>query len=239
MGLPPRVRGVRDISVYKKGTTESTQDPENSRNAPKPKVPYIDLNISQFLNYGNGNSSKIVDENGEPLVVYHGGTFAVNDDNNIASSGMHFGTKKAALDRIFADKLIQQEADKVKVKEVVAPQPFMTGEYEYSYNGYTIKEQSYIEHHEGDDWYYFPDKIKEKIREKIFYKHGSAGISLKKRKGVMSYEHILEDGTATPYREYDVYWKIKKTPTATVISPEANILTNILDRPSSLICLFN
>lgn len=77
-------------------------------------------------------SSKVIDENGEPLVVYHGGTFAVNDDNNIASSGMHFGTKKAALDRIFADKLIQQETDKVKVMELKKSEGILPNKIEKS-----------------------------------------------------------------------------------------------------------
>lgn len=44
------------------------------------------------------NASKVVDENGEPLVVYHSGTFA-KGDNNIPNGFMHFGTHQAALDR--------------------------------------------------------------------------------------------------------------------------------------------
>lgn len=42
--------------------------------------------------------SQILDANGEPKVVWHGGTFAVNDF--IANGAMHFGTKVAALQRV-------------------------------------------------------------------------------------------------------------------------------------------
>ena len=44
------------------------------------------------------NASKVVDENGEPMVVYHGGDFAIDDF--VPEGAMHFGTKKAALQRI-------------------------------------------------------------------------------------------------------------------------------------------
>lgn len=44
------------------------------------------------------DSSKIVDANGEPLVVWHGGEFAI--DEFVANGSMHFGTKVAALQRI-------------------------------------------------------------------------------------------------------------------------------------------
>lgn len=43
-------------------------------------------------------SSKIVDANSEPLVVWHGGEFAT--DEFVANGSMHFGTKVAALQRI-------------------------------------------------------------------------------------------------------------------------------------------
>lgn len=44
------------------------------------------------------NASKIVDANGEPLVVWHGGSFAINDFT--PNGTMHFGTKVAALQRV-------------------------------------------------------------------------------------------------------------------------------------------
>ncbi len=46
------------------------------------------------------NASKCVDENGEPLVVWHAGTFG-NDGNSEPDTkdGMHFGTLSAAVDR--------------------------------------------------------------------------------------------------------------------------------------------
>ena len=53
---------------------------------------------TKLISLLQNNSSKIVDENGEPMVVYHGGTFAV--DNFVPNARMHFGTKKAALQRV-------------------------------------------------------------------------------------------------------------------------------------------
>lgn len=46
-------------------------------------------------------ASKVVDENGEPLVVYHNGTFT-EDGNAVANGAMHFGTLQAARDRMVA-----------------------------------------------------------------------------------------------------------------------------------------
>jgi hypothetical protein len=40
------------------------------------------------------NASQIVDENGEQMVVYHGGTFAT--ESFVPNGSMHFGTKEAA-----------------------------------------------------------------------------------------------------------------------------------------------
>ena len=45
-----------------------------------------------------GESSQVLDVNGEPLVVWHGGEFAT--DEFVANGSMHFGTKVAALQRI-------------------------------------------------------------------------------------------------------------------------------------------
>ena len=49
-------------------------------------------------NFSNDNYSKVIDENGEPKVVWHAGTFT-SDGNYVADGMMHFGTKKAAIDR--------------------------------------------------------------------------------------------------------------------------------------------
>lgn len=48
-------------------------------------------------------NSKVVDEHGEPLVVWHGspeaaGRFSVFDFDRVADIGMHFGTREAAVD---------------------------------------------------------------------------------------------------------------------------------------------
>jgi len=51
--------------------------------------------------------SKVVDEDGKPLVVYHGGTFKKSD---IPREGMHFGTEKSAARRI-KDKRSKKETE--------------------------------------------------------------------------------------------------------------------------------
>ena len=43
--------------------------------------------------------SKVVDENGDPQVVYHHGSFDVGAGDSVFNEWTHFGTKKAALDR--------------------------------------------------------------------------------------------------------------------------------------------
>lgn len=47
------------------------------------------------------NASKVVDENGEPLVVYHGTTKGnvINEFYDRGNAGIHFGTKEAAIER--------------------------------------------------------------------------------------------------------------------------------------------
>lgn len=47
------------------------------------------------------NASKILDKNGEPLVVYHGGYFNPKYDEAFSQSdeGIHFGSKKSAEER--------------------------------------------------------------------------------------------------------------------------------------------
>jgi len=44
------------------------------------------------------NASKVIDKNGEPLAVWHGGTFGT-EENFIPEGAMHFGSEKAAQDR--------------------------------------------------------------------------------------------------------------------------------------------
>ena len=43
--------------------------------------------------------TKVVDENGDPKIMYHAGTFGVKNGRTVPNGWMHFGTKKAALDR--------------------------------------------------------------------------------------------------------------------------------------------
>ena len=63
----------------------------------KSEPSFIDNKISQIIN--SVNSSKVVDENGEPLVVYHG-TNAVFSKFQKGDTGFHFGDKTAAENRI-------------------------------------------------------------------------------------------------------------------------------------------
>ncbi|MDR1459039.1 MAG: hypothetical protein LBI60_02355, partial [Bacteroidales bacterium] len=46
------------------------------------------------------NASKVVDENGEPLVVWHNGTFGKGTENYVPNGAMHFGTHRAAEHRV-------------------------------------------------------------------------------------------------------------------------------------------
>ncbi|MDR1507813.1 MAG: hypothetical protein LBI67_11995 [Treponema sp.] len=53
------------------------------------------------------NSSKVVDANGEPLAVFHGGTFSADE---IPNAGMHFGTLESARERARDYAIARQEA---------------------------------------------------------------------------------------------------------------------------------
>jgi hypothetical protein len=52
--------------------------------------------------------SKVVDENGAPLVLYHAGTF--NGHNDIPREGMHFGTEAASAERAEDMRISQRDA---------------------------------------------------------------------------------------------------------------------------------
>lgn len=62
------------------------------------KSPISGIKDKRLVSILQTNSSKILDANGEPLVVWHGGEFAT--DEFVANGSMHFGTKVAALQRI-------------------------------------------------------------------------------------------------------------------------------------------
>lgn len=79
----------------------------------KEDIPTLDNSISfakllQNVENDNKNgkkildSSKIVDANGEPKVVWHGGQFGIS--SFIPRRNMHFGTKKAAMQRILDEQ---------------------------------------------------------------------------------------------------------------------------------------
>jgi hypothetical protein len=62
------------------------------------------------------NASKVVDENGEPRVVFHSGDFdtEAGDEIIIADKGVHFGTKAAAEERVVG-RYIEQELENAEV----------------------------------------------------------------------------------------------------------------------------
>jgi len=65
------------------------------------------------------SGSKIVDENGEPLVVYHSGDFNENEDGVFRVSkelGYHFGTERAATERD-TNRQVENLADEVEIWE--------------------------------------------------------------------------------------------------------------------------
>lgn len=63
--------------------------------------------------------SQVADEDGEPLVVYHSGTFDEQSDPVpvIGKNGFHFGTKDAAYDRV-AGKAVEDQANYELIEEV-------------------------------------------------------------------------------------------------------------------------
>ena len=58
--------------------------------------------VMQKIFISKENASKIVDANGEPKVVWHGGQFGIS--NFTPNRNMHFGTKKAAMQRILDEQ---------------------------------------------------------------------------------------------------------------------------------------
>ncbi len=94
---------ISEVSIYKNG--DSTLYPLNTAGSSSPS--FIDRKLADFLNSVKPeNVSKVVDENGEPLVVYHGtenGGFTVFDKDLIASEGgFYFNDRKAVADEYAA-----------------------------------------------------------------------------------------------------------------------------------------
>ena len=94
---------ISEVSIYKNG--DSTLYPLNTAGSSSPS--FIDDRILHFLNSVNKKDvSQVVDENGEPLVVYHGtenGGFTVFDKDLIASEGgFYFNDCKAVADEYAA-----------------------------------------------------------------------------------------------------------------------------------------
>lgn len=67
---------ISEVSIYKNG--DSTLYPLNTAGSSSPS--FIDRKLADFLNSVKPeNVSKVVDENGEPMVVYHGSTAMFNE----------------------------------------------------------------------------------------------------------------------------------------------------------------
>ncbi|GMO37037.1 MAG: hypothetical protein Ta2B_16890 [Termitinemataceae bacterium] len=63
-------------------------------------TPIKDIRLLEILQEANPSEvSKAIDANGEPLVVYHYGTFGVDDFVPNTKKGMHYGSEKAAQQR--------------------------------------------------------------------------------------------------------------------------------------------
>lgn len=83
------------------GTTPDTKSTTNSQRKYKELVSILQT-----------NSSKIVDANGEPKAVWHGGQFAMS--NFVPRNNMHFGTKRAALERILDQEVGYDDVEVTK-----------------------------------------------------------------------------------------------------------------------------
>jgi len=96
---------ITDVEVIKNISQERGTQSGKHRHDTSHLV--YDKNLVYFFNSVKGNVSKVVDENGEPLAVFHGGTFKKSD---IPKEGMHFGTEKSATQRI-KDKRTKKDTE--------------------------------------------------------------------------------------------------------------------------------
>lgn len=104
---------ISDIEIYNEnGATQFGNQTDGKLHPADGKMPFTDIKITYFLAGVNGEnaiSSKVVDENGEPLVVWHGSTWnPIAEPSGAAvfrtgegetGSGAHFGTRQAAEER--------------------------------------------------------------------------------------------------------------------------------------------
>lgn len=76
---------------------------------------FLDKKIAEWLNDVKSNEvSGIVDENGEPKVVYHSGTFG-EEGNAVAKGAVHFGTLEAAKERIYIKEMDDRISEGLEV----------------------------------------------------------------------------------------------------------------------------
>ena len=93
--------GISDIALYEVTKKDSSlQQYRVIDPAETGEKPFVDKMLAQYFNDVNKEKvSKIIDENGEPLVVYHG-TNSVFNEFLKGDTGFHFGDKSAAENRI-------------------------------------------------------------------------------------------------------------------------------------------
>lgn len=100
----------------------------NGKQTNLPSEQWVTTRTKAFKNWAGDwendpeNATKILDENGEPKIVWHGGDFAI--DNFVPYGEMHFGTFAAAKDRL-GSKLVGSEG--------VVVEENSNGEYEWMY----------------------------------------------------------------------------------------------------------
>ena len=66
---------------------------------------FQEKDFQEWINYKNKNISKVVDKNGEPLVVYHGTTESFSVFNNLYSVG-HYFSSKIEVAKTYSDNTI-------------------------------------------------------------------------------------------------------------------------------------
>ena len=144
-----------DVEEIKKPAGQLEDD---SIKSPRSPIADFDTKIETLYDSAKGileNSSKIVDENGEPKVVYHGGQFGIS--NFTPNRNMHFGTKKAAMQRILDEQwgydnwLVQNEDGSYSWK--------YEDEYDEAYNAQSNKTFATEEEAMEDALLYFGNEV--------------------------------------------------------------------------------
>lgn len=143
--------------------------------------------------------SKVVDENGNPQVVYHCTTKKFNQfDIDLCGLGCHFGTKAQSLDILKRDKEKGRLGGKIKMYYLAIKKPFRISDA-YNWSPYDIIEKldvkiSEIEflHNPESKFEYLRSIIKSKGYDGLVYLNRAEGLSEKElknavHKGIISF----------------------------------------------------